>query len=131
MFSFSFCLDRPKLSNVRYPTFSPEPEEALPVDSLSSEGPSIIPISARDLSRDSILRRFDLQTKMIDLLFEETESVRKTVSLQGALLQDALNTSEVNLRRCDELEKAWKHALDLVNRCNCNLRTYHLSLILF
>ena len=127
-----FCLGRSKMSNVRYPNLSPEPEEALPINSLRNEGSSAVPIlprpvSASDLSNDSILLRFDLQTKMMNLLLEETESLRKTVSLQGALLQDALNTSEMNRRRCEELEKALKHALHLNNCCNCNSRTYHLS----
>ena len=120
------------MSNVRYPNLSPEPEEALPINSLSNEGSSLVPISpcpvsASDLSNDSILLRFDLQTKMINLLLEETESLRKTISLQGALLQDALNTSEMNHQRCEELEKALKQALHLNNPCNCNPRTYHLS----
>ena len=117
---------------LRYPNLSPEHEEALPANLLSNEGPSGVPmpphpVSASDLPNDSILLRFDLQTKMINLLIEETESLRKTVSLQGALLQDALNTSEMNRRRCEELEKALKHALHLNNRCNCNSKTYHLS----
>ena len=120
------------MSNVRYPDLSPEPEEALLVNSLSNEGSPAAPIpprpvSASNLSNDNILLRFDLQTKMMNILIEETESLRKTVSLQGALLQDALNTSEMNRRRCEELEKALKHALHLNNYCNCNSRTYHLS----
>ena len=129
---FFFCPGRSKMSNVRYPNLSPEHEEALPVNSLSNEGSPAVPtpprpVSVSDLSNDNILLRFDLQTKMINLLLEETESLRKTVSLQGALLQDALNTSEMNRQRCEGLEKTLKHALHLNNYCNCNSRTYHLS----
>src|ERR671933_247071 len=120
------------MSNVPHPTDAPRPEGNLPVNPSSSVGSPVAPavappIPAHDLSSDGILGRFDLQSKMIGLLIEETESLRKIVSLQGALLQDALNTSEANRRRCEELEKALKHALHLNNYCNCNSRIYHLS----
>jgi hypothetical protein len=120
------------MSNVPHPTDAPRPEGNLPVNPSSSVGSSVAPavappIPTNDLSSDDIIRRFDLQSKMSGLLIEETESLRKTVSFQGVLLQDALNTSEENRRRCEELERAVKQANHLNNRCDCNSRTYHLS----
>ena len=120
------------MSNVPQTINAPGLEGNLPVNPSSSVGSSAAPVvapptSAHDLSSNSILGRFDLQSKMIGLLIEETESLRKIVSLQGALLQDALNTSEANRRRCDELERVMKRDDHPIYQCDCNSKTYHLS----
>ena len=110
---------------VSKPSSSPRPSKKIKVSTVS-DGPSDDYLKCFPFT-DTIPERLERQKRSMDHLFERTESLDRTASLQGMVLKDVLTTSMINRRRCDELEEALKHALALINNCSCKPKTYHLS----